>query len=102
MSQPANTYGNGVITVDASRLSVAPAIGTSKLVDVVLGRPMGEALPNILNVFQIRVESQYKTGANLGRPAYLLEDAGLTNYDMALSFAQQGVQEGHTVYLEDA
>jgi hypothetical protein len=99
MSFAANTYGNIQLTLDATALAIAPRNGTSIFVDVAKGRPMNEALLDILSALGIARADAFPV--NNSRPNVKLQDAGATDFDMALTFAQQGVREGDTILIED-
>ena len=99
MSFTANAYGNIQVTVDATNLAAVPRNGTSIFVDVAAGRPMNEALLDILSALGIARSAAFVPGS--ARPVHKLQDSGATDFDMALTFAQQGVKEADTILIED-
>ena len=90
-------YGNGVLSVDAS--TATGAVGSAQYIDVALGRPVLEALPDICNAFKIRASSLLGT---TGRPFYKLQTSLGVDLSMHMSFAQNGIADGQSIRLVNA
>jgi hypothetical protein len=92
----ANFGGNGNLLVTATATGAYNS-GTEQKIDVALGRPALEALADIANAFHLRKGDL--TGTT-GRYALKLTASG-SDLDLALSFLQQGVNEGDSIVLAD-